>query len=86
MFVGMMFWGLFPSGTPYLIFGFVTSQGKVIVIRGEGPKGGPGMPEMLTPTSAIMGAGLGKVQLYELSFLCSCWSSVARIDLNHRIS
>jgi dihydroxy-acid dehydratase len=32
---------------------------KVIVIRGEGPKGGPGMPEMLTPTSAIMGAGLG---------------------------
>ncbi|KMZ56952.1 Dihydroxy-acid dehydratase [Zostera marina] len=35
-------------------------KGKVIVIRGEGPKGGPGMPEMLTPTSAIMGAGLGK--------------------------
>jgi dihydroxy-acid dehydratase len=30
------------------------------VIRYEGPKGGPGMPEMLTPTSAIMGAGLGK--------------------------
>ncbi|KAG5531208.1 hypothetical protein RHGRI_025982 [Rhododendron griersonianum] len=35
-------------------------RGKVVVIRGEGPKGGPGMPEMLTPTSAIMGAGLGK--------------------------
>lgn len=34
--------------------------GQVIVIRYEGPKGGPGMPEMLTPTSAIMGAGLGK--------------------------
>eukprot|EP00624_Nannochloropsis_granulata_P004438 evm.model.NODE_31977_length_99932_cov_29.870142.19 len=34
--------------------------GMVIVIRYEGPKGGPGMPEMLTPTSAIMGAGLGK--------------------------
>lgn len=33
---------------------------QVIVIRYEGPKGGPGMPEMLTPTSAIMGAGLGK--------------------------
>jgi len=31
-----------------------------VVIRYEGPKGGPGMPEMLTPTSAIMGAGLGK--------------------------
>ena len=30
------------------------------IIRYEGPKGGPGMPEMLTPTSAIMGAGLGK--------------------------
>ncbi|MEM6763942.1 MAG: dihydroxy-acid dehydratase, partial [Bacteroidota bacterium] len=33
--------------------------GDVIVIRYEGPKGGPGMPEMLKPTSAIMGAGLG---------------------------
>ncbi|MFQ5420441.1 MAG: dihydroxy-acid dehydratase, partial [Anaerolineae bacterium] len=35
-------------------------KGEVIVIRYEGPKGGPGMPEMLTPTSAIVGAGLGK--------------------------
>jgi dihydroxy-acid dehydratase len=35
-------------------------KGHVIVIRYEGPKGGPGMPEMLTPTSAIMGAGLGE--------------------------
>ena len=35
-------------------------KGDVIVIRYEGPKGGPGMPEMLTPTSAIMGTGLGK--------------------------
>ena len=34
-------------------------KGDVIVIRYEGPKGGPGMPEMLKPTSAIMGAGLG---------------------------
>ena len=34
--------------------------GMVVVIRYEGPKGGPGMPEMLTPTSAIMGAGLGQ--------------------------
>jgi dihydroxy-acid dehydratase len=33
--------------------------GEVIIIRYEGPQGGPGMPEMLTPTSAIMGAGLG---------------------------
>ena len=33
--------------------------GDVIIIRYEGPKGGPGMPEMLTPTSAIVGAGLG---------------------------
>ena len=33
--------------------------GDVVVIRYEGPQGGPGMPEMLTPTSAIMGAGLG---------------------------
>jgi dihydroxy-acid dehydratase len=31
--------------------------GSVVVIRYEGPKGGPGLPEMLTPTSAIMGAG-----------------------------
>ena len=36
------------------------NKGDVVVIRYEGPKGGPGMPEMLTPTSAIMGAGLGK--------------------------
>ena len=35
------------------------AKGDVIVIRYEGPKGGPGMPEMLTPTSAVMGAGLG---------------------------
>jgi dihydroxy-acid dehydratase len=35
-------------------------KGNVIVIRYEGPKGGPGMPEMLKPTSAVMGAGLGK--------------------------
>lgn len=35
-------------------------RGSVVVIRYEGPKGGPGMPEMLTPTSAIMGAGLGQ--------------------------
>jgi len=34
-------------------------RGDVVVIRYEGPQGGPGMPEMLTPTSAIMGAGLG---------------------------
>ncbi len=34
--------------------------GEVIVIRYEGPKGAPGMPEMLKPTSAVMGAGLGK--------------------------
>ena len=35
-------------------------KGDAVVIRYEGPKGGPGMPEMLTPTSAIMGAGLGE--------------------------
>ncbi len=34
-------------------------RGDVVIIRYEGPKGGPGMPEMLTPTSALMGAGLG---------------------------
>ncbi len=35
------------------------TKGHVVIIRYEGPQGGPGMPEMLTPTSAIMGAGLG---------------------------
>lgn len=35
------------------------NKGDVVIIRYEGPKGGPGMPEMLTPTSAIVGAGLG---------------------------
>jgi dihydroxy-acid dehydratase len=34
--------------------------GHIIIVRGEGPKGGPGMREMLSPTSAIMGKGLGK--------------------------
>jgi dihydroxy-acid dehydratase len=37
----------------------LVSEGDVVVIRYEGPKGGPGMPEMLKPTAAIMGAGLG---------------------------
>ncbi|MEJ2155166.1 MAG: dihydroxy-acid dehydratase [Desulfobacteraceae bacterium] len=36
------------------------NKGDVVIIRYEGPKGGPGMPEMLTPTSAIVGAGLGR--------------------------
>ncbi len=34
-------------------------KGDVVIIRYEGPQGGPGMPEMLTPTSALMGAGMG---------------------------
>jgi dihydroxy-acid dehydratase len=37
----------------------MVKPGEVVVIRYCGPKGGPGMPEMLKPTSAIMGAGLG---------------------------
>ena len=40
--------------------GTVVKPGEVIVIRNSGPKGAPGMPEMLKPTSAVMGAGLGK--------------------------
>jgi len=45
-----------------MIFALETNEiqkGDAIVIRYEGPKGGPGMPEMLAPTAAIMGAGLG---------------------------
>jgi dihydroxy-acid dehydratase len=42
------------------IFGGKVKAGDVVVIRYEGPKGGPGMPEMLSPTSAIVGMGLGK--------------------------
>ncbi|AWX46264.1 Dihydroxy-acid dehydratase [Flagellimonas maritima] len=38
----------------------LVNKGDVVVIRYEGPKGGPGMPEMLKPTAAIMGVGLGK--------------------------
>ena len=38
----------------------LVNKGDVVVIRYEGPRGGPGMPEMLKPTAAIMGAGLGK--------------------------
>lgn len=37
----------------------IVREGHVVVIRYEGPKGGPGMPEMLAPTSAIVGRGLG---------------------------
>jgi dihydroxy-acid dehydratase len=42
------------------ILGDKVKKGDVIVIRYEGPKGGPGMREMLSPTSAIVGKGLGK--------------------------
>ncbi len=42
------------------ILGGRINPGDVIVIRNCGPKGGPGMPEMLSPTSAIIGMGLGK--------------------------
>ena len=42
------------------IFGQKIKPGDVIVIRYEGPKGGPGMPEMLAPTAAISGMGLGE--------------------------
>lgn len=51
------------DGEKYLIEGIANGRvqkGDVVVIRYEGPKGAPGMPEMLKPTSAIMGAGLGK--------------------------
>lgn len=51
------------DGEHELINGINTSRikpGDVVVIRYVGPKGGPGMPEMLKPTSAIMGSGLGK--------------------------
>lgn len=41
------------------IYGGRINPGDVVVIRYEGPKGGPGMREMLNPTSAIMGSGLG---------------------------
>ncbi|MFH1288306.1 MAG: dihydroxy-acid dehydratase [bacterium] len=42
------------------IFGKKIKRGDCIIIRNEGPKGGPGMREMLTPTSAVMGMGLGE--------------------------
>jgi dihydroxy-acid dehydratase len=42
------------------ILGGAINKGDVIVIRYEGPRGGPGMREMLSPTSAVMGRGLGK--------------------------
>ena len=43
----------------HAIYGGQINAGEVVVIRYEGPKGGPGMREMLNPTSAIMGSGLG---------------------------
>ncbi|MEW6088487.1 MAG: dihydroxy-acid dehydratase [bacterium] len=42
------------------IFGKKIKPGDCVIIRNEGPKGGPGMREMLTPTSAVMGMGLGE--------------------------
>ncbi len=42
------------------IIGGGINPGDIIVIRGEGPKGGPGMPEMLTPTAAVAGMGLDR--------------------------
>ena len=51
------------DGEQELIAGIQSKRvkpGDVVVIRYVGPKGGPGMPEMLKPTSAIIGAGLGK--------------------------
>jgi dihydroxy-acid dehydratase len=51
------------DGEHQLIAGIQSARvqaGDVVVIRYVGPKGGPGMPEMLKPTSAIIGAGLGK--------------------------
>jgi dihydroxy-acid dehydratase len=42
------------------VFGSQIKPGEIIVIRYEGPKGGPGMQEMLSPTSYIVGAGLGE--------------------------
>lgn len=55
----------------------------MVVIRGEGPKGGPGMPEMLTPTSAIMGAGLGKV--IDCYFLKTVPSALSSSSLNFEL-
>jgi len=51
------------DGEQNLIAGITEGKvraGDVVVIKNEGPKGAPGMPEMLKPTSAIIGAGLGK--------------------------
>ena len=45
------------------ILGRKINEGDVLVIRNEGPIGGPGMPEMLSPTSALMGIGYTKVAL-----------------------
>ena len=51
------------DGEKHLIEGLSSGKvkaGDVVVIKNEGPKGAPGMPEMLKPTGAIIGAGLGK--------------------------
>ena len=57
----------------------------MVVIRGEGPKGGPGMPEMLTPTSAIMGAGLGKVPSYSLHLTLLVFMSIYKLAYDSMI-
>ena len=61
------------------ILGKKITVGEVIVIRYEGPKGGPGMPEMLTPTSALIGQGL--LEFGRLDYRCTllwCLLGLAR--------
>ena len=60
-------------------------KGDVVVIRYEGPKGGPGMPEMLKPTAAIMGAGLGKDVALITRFCCRACISRSSRWWNYRI-
>ena len=58
------------------------AKGSVMVIRYEGPKGAPGMPEMLSPGAALVGAGLGKGKIrwiyrssipYTVTCICTVW-------------
>jgi hypothetical protein len=62
----------------------VIKRGDVVIIRYEGPKGGPGMPEMLTPTSALVGAGLGN----DVALLVdgnSCYSPARAIEVGRML-
>ncbi len=60
-------------------------KGHCLVIRYEGPKGSPGMPEQLSPGAALIGAGLGKCVTKQIKSLCISMHAANFPECNHLI-